>query len=64
MDFSSESDYVDPTDSEVNATVKQLGLWLPSGFTIGDVGAKEGDANDKDSYLSSWYRGKRYGFAQ
>jgi hypothetical protein len=41
-----------------------LGLYLPSGFSYGAVGYKEDKATDKDSQLSSLYRGKRYGFAQ
>lgn len=34
-----------------------MDLWLPEGFAIGDKPSG-------DSLLSSWYRGKRYGFAQ
>jgi YHS domain-containing protein len=48
---------------------EDLNLWLPSGFRIGYVGKQYDPKDDKkviesDSTLSSWYRGKRYGFAQ
>jgi hypothetical protein len=39
-------------------------LCLPIGFGLGIPGVKIDDPTDIDSYLSSWYRGKRYGYAQ
>jgi hypothetical protein len=51
-----DTDYVQPTSND-------LDLWLPSGFTVGTPAAKDGYPNEKDSVLSFWYRGKRYGYA-
>jgi hypothetical protein len=56
---------IQETDS--SKTIQNLGLWLPEDFSIGDIGIREDTLDntiEKDSVLSSWYRGKRYGFAQ
>lgn len=62
-----EAIYVDPKglgSSDNEKIVKNLGLWLPTNFTISSPSYKDEEPTDIDSYLSSWYRGKRYGFAQ
>jgi hypothetical protein len=43
-----------------------LGLFLPKNFTVAAPGVQEGDGliTETDSQLSTWYRGKRYGFSQ
>jgi hypothetical protein len=68
VEINNPSSYVDPTmrTGTDNSTkqIKNLGLWLPSGFAIGTRGTRDNQTSDADSYLSSWYRGKRYGFAQ
>ena len=63
IDFDNpEQVYVDP--EERTGTVKQLGLWLPMGFEIGYYGIDNSQDNQNDSYLSYWYRGKRYGYSE
>ena len=57
--------YIDIANPETtyknNLTNDPMDLWLPDGFVIATTtdGRPSGD-----SLLSSWYRGKRYGFAQ
>jgi hypothetical protein len=45
-----------------------LGLFLPQGFGDGTPGQDYdiygNNLDNGDSFLSSWYRGQRYGFAQ
>lgn len=41
-----------------------LDLYLPEGYSLGVPAQKDGDKLDKDTYLSSWYMGKKYSFAQ
>ena len=62
IDFSSpETTYFEPN---VENNSEALGLYLPGGFGLGLPGAMDGNPSDQDSHLSSWYRGKKYGFAQ
>lgn len=70
IDFTDpETDYVAPgtlIDGQSNGT-EDLDLWLPVNFRIGYAGKMFNDLGtvvETDSTLSSWYRGKRYGFAQ
>jgi hypothetical protein len=64
IDFNYLTDYVEPLDGVGGNGAKSLGLYLPRGFSVASPAYKDGDPNDVDSVLSSWYRGKRYGFAQ
>jgi hypothetical protein len=62
IDFSNpDANYLNPNSGNGS---DELDLYLPTGFSLGVYAYKDGDSSDKDSYLSSWYRGKRYGFAQ
>lgn len=61
IDFENPEVYKTPTGSNAKA----LGLLLPEGFDEGYPGTDVTKTpNTSDSTLSSWYRGKRYGFAQ
>lgn len=57
-------DYAEPN---VETGTDSLGLYLPTGWKIGYVGERwnnEGNVLiEKDSQISSWYRGERYGYA-
>lgn len=40
-------------------------IYLPTGFVVSSiVGFDSNNINDKDTVVSTWYRGARYGFAQ
>ena len=62
-----DTDYQDAENTD-DALAKNLGLALPTGFSVCSTPAirlgENGMAIETDSYLSSWYRGARYGFAQ
>lgn len=55
------------TDNERDPLEKSLGVFLPKGWELASPAVtlgKEGKPEYNDSYISTWYRGKRYGFAQ
>ena len=59
-----ELDYEEPNQDNGSEV---LGLYLPKDFSIGTPGSRYDDYGDEiesDSTLSSWFRGKRYSFAQ
>lgn len=67
IDFENPDEDYDAPGENLN-DAEELNLWLPKNFRIGVPGINR-DAHgnlthNDDSTLSSWYRGKRYGFAQ
>ena len=57
IDYDNPDSYKEPS---AGTNTKDLDLYLPDGFSV--VLQTGGETND--TTLSSWYRGKRYGFAQ
>ena len=58
--------YMEFTKPTINYSVEvsNLGLVLPTNFAIASPPYKEDDPDEKDTVISYWYRGNRYGFAQ
>lgn len=68
IDFSDPNTaYAEPSEGTGGNGAKSLGLYLPQGFVIGVPGVRKNNLEaiiERDSTLSSWYRGKRYGYSQ
>ena len=57
-------DFDNPDSDYVNSADGGLDLFLPKDYFLATPAQQDNNDNNKDSYLSAWYSGERYSFAQ